>query len=70
MVQDLRYFLSMGMLCSGLFTFLFGLALTAKIKSLAYFIVIQVISVSYVRPYVPSSSKILYYFNIDCVNKY
>ena len=43
MVQDLRYFLSMGMLCSGLFTFLFGLALTAKIKSLAYFIVIQVI---------------------------
>ena len=33
----------MGMLCSGLFTFLFGLALTAKIKSLAYFIVIQVI---------------------------
>ena len=42
-MQDLRYFLSMGMLCSGLFTFLFGLALTAKIKSLAYFIVIQVI---------------------------
>ena len=40
--MDLRYFLAMGMICSGLFTFLFGLAYAANIHSLAFFISIQV----------------------------
>ena len=40
--MDLRYFLSLGMILSGFFTFLFGLAYFANIHSLAFFIVIQV----------------------------
>ena len=40
--MDLRYFLAMGMIWSGLFTFLFGLANAANIHSLAFFISIQV----------------------------
>ena len=40
--MDLRYFLSLGMIFSGFFTFLFGLAYFANIHSLAFFIVIQV----------------------------
>ena len=42
--MDLRYFLAMGMICSGLFTFLFGLAYAANIHSLAFFISIQIIT--------------------------
>jgi len=42
--MDLRYFLSLGMIFSGFFTFLFGLAYFANIHSLAFFIVIQIIT--------------------------
>ena len=41
--MDLRYFLSGGMILSGIFTFLFGLAYNTNIHSLGYFISIQVI---------------------------
>ena len=41
-ISLVRYFLSLGMICSGLFTFLFGLAYAANIHSLAFFISIQV----------------------------
>jgi len=41
--MDLRYFLSGGMILSGIFTFLFGLANNVNIHSLGYFIAIQVI---------------------------
>ena len=44
--MDLRYFLAMGMILSGLFTFMFGLAYAANIHSLAFFISIQVICLS------------------------
>jgi len=40
--MDLRYFLTLGMMLSGLFTFLFGFAFYYNIHSLAYFIFIQV----------------------------
>jgi hypothetical protein len=39
---NLRYFLSLGMIFSGVFTFLFGLAKYTEIHGIAYFIVIQV----------------------------
>jgi OPA family glycerol-3-phosphate transporter-like MFS transporter 1/2 len=39
---NLRYFLSLGMIMSGLFTFLFGLAHYIDVHSIAYFIVVQV----------------------------
>lgn len=38
---DLRYFLSIGMLLSGVFTFLFGLSYSANIHSLWYLLAIQ-----------------------------
>ena len=41
--MDLRYFLSGGMILSGIFTFLFGIAYNTNIHSLGYFISIQVI---------------------------
>lgn len=41
---DLRYYLALGMLLSGLFTYLFGLAFYLNIHSLAFFIVIQVLA--------------------------
>jgi len=41
--MDLRYFLTFGMILSGLFTFLFGFAYYYNIHSLAYFIFIQVV---------------------------
>ena len=40
--MDLRYFLSLGMLFSGIFTFLFGLGYDAGIHTIAYYISIQV----------------------------
>jgi OPA family glycerol-3-phosphate transporter-like MFS transporter 1/2 len=40
--MNLRYYLSFGMIASGVFTFLFGLAYYLEIHSIAYFIVIQV----------------------------
>lgn len=40
---NLRYFLAMGMIMSGVFCYLFGLARTLNIHSLAYFIVIQIL---------------------------
>ena len=40
--MDLRYFLSGGMILSGIFTFLFGIAYDLNIHSLGYFIAIQV----------------------------
>ena len=39
---NLRYFLSLGMIFSGVFTFLFGLAKYTGIHGISYFIVIQV----------------------------
>jgi len=41
--MDLRYFLSLGMIFSGIFTFLFGFAYNAGIHSLWYLLAIQVI---------------------------
>lgn len=38
---SLRYFLSSGMLLSGLFTYLFGIAKTSNIHSIWYFLIIQ-----------------------------
>ena len=40
--MDLRYFLSLGMLFSGIFTFLFGLGHDAGIHTIVYYIAIQV----------------------------
>ena len=40
--MDLRFYLSGGMILSGIFTFLFGLAYNTGIHSLGYFIAIQV----------------------------
>ena len=42
--MNLRYFLSLGMILSGVFTFLFGLAFYTNIHAIAYFIVIQFIA--------------------------
>ena len=39
---NLRYFLSLGMIFSGIFTVLFGLAKYIEVHGIAYFIVIQV----------------------------
>ncbi|KAH8371680.1 hypothetical protein KR093_008433 [Drosophila rubida] len=39
---SLRYFLSMGMIMTGVFTYLFGLARTSNIHSLAYFVIVQI----------------------------
>ncbi|KAM8714208.1 hypothetical protein ACLKA7_014362 [Drosophila subpalustris] len=39
---SLRYFLSMGMIMTGVFTYLFGLARTSNIHSLTYFIIVQI----------------------------
>ncbi|XP_064544328.1 glucose-6-phosphate exchanger SLC37A2 isoform X1 [Drosophila montana] len=39
---SLRYFLSMGMIMTGVFTYLFGLARTSNIHSLSYFIFVQI----------------------------
>ncbi|XP_034477043.1 glucose-6-phosphate exchanger SLC37A2 isoform X2 [Drosophila innubila] len=39
---SLRYFLSMGMIMTGVFTYLFGLARTSNIHSLSYFIIVQI----------------------------
>ena len=44
---NLRYFLSIGMVTSGLFTILFGLGRYWHIHSLAYYIAIQVLSRQY-----------------------
>jgi len=42
--MNLRYYLTLGMLSSGLFSFLFGLAKSTGIKSIYYFIVIQALA--------------------------
>ncbi|XP_017838747.1 glucose-6-phosphate exchanger SLC37A2 isoform X2 [Drosophila busckii] len=39
---SLRYFLSMGMILTGVFTYLFGLARTSNIHSIWYFILVQI----------------------------
>jgi len=39
--MNLRYYLTLGMLSSGLFTFLFGLAYSTGIKSIYYFVTVQ-----------------------------
>ncbi|XP_033248182.1 glucose-6-phosphate exchanger SLC37A2-like [Drosophila miranda] len=39
---SLRYFLSMGMILTGIFTYMFGIARTSNIHSLWYFILIQI----------------------------
>ncbi|XP_017959642.1 glucose-6-phosphate exchanger SLC37A2 isoform X2 [Drosophila navojoa] len=39
---SLRYFLSMGMIMTGVFTYLFGVARTSNIHSLSYFIFVQI----------------------------
>ena len=39
---DLRYFISGGMVCSGIITILFGLGKYWEIHSFAYYLVIQV----------------------------
>lgn len=41
---SLRYFLSFGMILSGIFTYLFGIAKTYGIHSLSYFIIIQILA--------------------------
>jgi len=41
---NLRYFLSLGMLLSGFFTYLFGLAYTRKVHNLSYFILVQALA--------------------------
>lgn len=41
---SLRYFLSSGMILTGLFTYLFGIAKTANIHSLWYFIIVQALA--------------------------
>lgn len=47
---NLRYFLSLGMILSGFFTYLFGLAYSRNIHNLSYFILVQVIQlVSFVK---------------------
>ena len=43
--MDLRYFLSIGMLFSGIFVFLLGFAKVAGIHKIAYFIGMQVRSI-------------------------
>ncbi|CAL1295644.1 unnamed protein product [Larinioides sclopetarius] len=40
---DLRYYLSLGMLLSGLFTYLFGLAYYLNIHSFTFFIIVQIL---------------------------
>ncbi len=42
--MNLRYFLSFGMMVSGFFGFLFGLAYWTEIHSLSYFLVIQIVA--------------------------
>ncbi|XP_017073236.1 glucose-6-phosphate exchanger SLC37A2 isoform X2 [Drosophila eugracilis] len=39
---SLRYFLSMGMILTGVFTYMFGIARTSNIHSLWYFVVVQI----------------------------
>ena len=39
---NLRYFLSLGMIFAGIFTFLFGLAKYVNVHSIGFFIVVQV----------------------------
>eukprot|EP00099_Drosophila_melanogaster_P025968 NP_726048.1 major facilitator superfamily transporter 16, isoform B [Drosophila melanogaster] len=39
---SLRYFLSMGMILTGVFTYMFGIARTSNIHSLWYFIIVQI----------------------------
>nr|CAH0105951.1 unnamed protein product [Daphnia galeata] len=41
---NVRYFLSIGMMFSGIFSFLFGMAYWTNIHSLAYFIIVQVLA--------------------------
>lgn len=41
---NLRYFLAMGMLLSGLFTYALGLAYYYNIHSLAFFVIFQILS--------------------------
>lgn len=41
---DLRYFLTLGMLISGIFTYMFGLAFYLDIHSLAFFITVQILA--------------------------
>ena len=40
--MNLRYFLSIGMIMSGVFTFLFGFAKVVEIHSIYYFVTVQV----------------------------
>jgi len=39
---SLRYFLSMGMILTGVFTYMFGIARTSNIHSLWYFVIVQI----------------------------
>lgn len=40
---NLRYFLALGMIFSGIFSYLFGIAKTYNIHNMGYFILVQVI---------------------------
>ena len=51
---NLRYFLSIGMVTSGLFTILFGLGKYWQIHSLAYYIIIQVTCANMCQETLPS----------------
>lgn len=39
---SIRYFLSIGMIMTGIFTYMFGLARTSHIHSLSYFVIVQI----------------------------
>lgn len=39
---NLRYFLSLGMMFSGIFSYLFGIGKTYEIHSLGYYVIVQV----------------------------
>ncbi|XP_041563498.1 glucose-6-phosphate exchanger SLC37A2 isoform X2 [Drosophila elegans] len=41
---SLRYFLSMGMILTGVFTYMFGIARTSNIHSLWYFVLVQILA--------------------------
>lgn len=52
---NLRYFLAIGMILSGIFSYLFGIARTYNIHHMAYFVVVQVSSE---EPNLPKTLKI------------
>ena len=50
--MDLRHFLTIGMLFSGLFTALFGMGYFWKLHYFAYFVTIQVYTMMYIYIYI------------------